>query len=271
MRTPTLLSLLALVTVTSASVVACSSETEPTDEPVTGDPATNDGEEEEVKAAVIGESSNGKTVDVQVGRSFTIGLSSNASTGYRWRVKSVDRTIGQPKESSVPGDSSRPGSAGTQKFTWKTTGPLNYIGKHVIELEYQRPWAETAPPAKTFKVTINIVGESAKKCGGLAGQMCGAGEYCEYKAAQACGMADQQGTCQKKPEACAEIYSPVCGCNGKDYGNACEANGAGTSVAHAGKCADSGTRCGNGTCGAGQVCCNPLRAICTPPGMFCIQ
>src|SRR6185369_12913237 len=111
---------------------------------------------------------------------------------------------------------------------------------------------------KTFKVTINITGEFSKKCGGLIGAVCGAGDYCEYKASQACGFADQQGTCQPKPQACAEIFSPVCGCNGKDYGNACEANGAGTSVAHNGACASAGARCGNGTCGAGTVCCNPL-------------
>lgn len=35
--------------------------------------------------------------------------------------------------------------------------------------------------------------------------------------------------------------------------------------------APSGPRCGSVTCGAGQVCCNPLRGICTAPGMFCIQ
>jgi hypothetical protein len=35
--------------------------------------------------------------------------------------------------------------------------------------------------------------------------------------------------------------------------------------------APAGVRCGSATCGAGLVCCNPLRGICTAPGMFCIQ
>lgn len=30
-------------------------------------------------------------------------------------------------------------------------------------------------------------------------------------------------------------------------------------------------KCGDATCGAGLVCCNPLRGICTKPGDFCIQ
>ncbi len=33
----------------------------------------------------------------------------------------------------------------------------------------------------------------------------------------------------------------------------------------------TGPRCGTTTCAAGFVCCNPLRNICTRPGMFCIQ
>ncbi len=33
----------------------------------------------------------------------------------------------------------------------------------------------------------------------------------------------------------------------------------------------SGETCGNATCGAGLVCCNPVMGICTAPGMFCIM
>lgn len=269
MRSLSLVATLALFLVGSGSVVACSADSSPADEPATN-PETASGEDEEIKAAVISEKDDGKTVDVQLGRSFTIALSSNASTGYRWHVKTVDRTIGQPKESMVAGNPNQPGAAGTQKFTWSTKSPLNLVGKHAISLEYVR--AGTAAPAKTFTVTVNILdGASAKKCGGLIGATCPAGDYCEYKATQACGAGDQQGTCQKKPDACAQFYQPVCGCNGKDYGNSCDANAAGTSVAKDGKCASAVTRCGNGTCGAGMVCCNPLMAICTLPGQFCAQ
>jgi hypothetical protein len=33
----------------------------------------------------------------------------------------------------------------------------------------------------------------------------------------------------------------------------------------------TGVRCGTITCAPGDVCCNPLRNICTPPGWACIQ
>lgn len=76
-----------------------------------------------------------------------------------------------------------------------------------------------------------------KSCGGFAGFQCDEGQFCNYGDADGCGYADQLGTCEVLPEACAEIYAPVCGCNGEDYANACEAHAAGASVKQTGSCA----------------------------------
>ena len=48
-------------------------------------------------------------------------------------------------------------------------------------------------------------------------------------------------------------------------GTQCVADASGT------RCEPVGVRCGTTTCAAGLVCCNPLRNICTRPGMVCIQ
>lgn len=89
-------------------------------------------------------------------------------------------------------------------------------------------------------------------CGGFAGLTCSSGEFCSYAAEDICGAADQMGTCEPIPDVCPEIYLPVCGCDGNTYSNWCHANGAGTSVASEGPCADQCTS--DSDCAAGQAC-----------------
>ena len=48
--------------------------------------------------------------------------------------------------------------------------------------------------------------------------------------------ADAAGVCTVKPQICYQLYKPVCGCDGKTYGNDCFARGGGTSVDHDGAC-----------------------------------
>jgi len=60
--------------------------------------------------------------------------------------------------------------------------------------------------------------------------------FCNYEPGASCGEADAPGRCAVKPEVCAEIYKPVCGCDGKTYGNACAAAAAAVGVRADGKC-----------------------------------
>ena len=78
--------------------------------------------------------------------------------------------------------------------------------------------------------------ENAPVCGGLAGFVCGDKEWCDFPDAAACGSTDQFGTCETRPEVCAMIFMPVCGCDGMTYGNSCQAHAAGFDVAYAGAC-----------------------------------
>ncbi len=73
-------------------------------------------------------------------------------------------------------------------------------------------------------------------CGAMAGDTCAPDEYCAYMEGEYCGAADAQATCQPRPDVCIAVEDPVCGCDGKTYGNSCEAARAGTGVNTAGPC-----------------------------------
>ena len=71
---------------------------------------------------------------------------------------------------------------------------------------------------------------------GIGGFMCRSpGDYCRMPTGQ-CRVPDASGVCTPRPQVCTRIYQPVCGCDGRTYGNSCEAESAGTNPLHAGAC-----------------------------------
>lgn len=111
-----------------------------------------------------------------------------------------------------------------------------------------------------------------KSCGGftIEPQTCDAGEYCHYEQGDFCGAADAPGVCMDVPEACIEIFAPVCGCDGETYPNSCFANMAGTSVAHDGECTPPLCMSDN-DCSAGETCDTSVCHTPCAPGQVCPQ
>lgn len=127
-------------------------------------------------------------------------------------------------------------------------------------------------------------------CGGIAGVLCAANEYCDYSK-DTCGAVDGQGICKPRPQACPDFYSPTCACDGKVYGNDCDAASAGFDVSNLGNCTPPEKNqfgCGHGFCDSvTEYCykttsdvgelpdsfnCAPLPAACAgvPPSCACI-
>jgi Kazal-type serine protease inhibitor domain len=77
---------------------------------------------------------------------------------------------------------------------------------------------------------------TAPQPGDACGSRCDDGLFCSYTLDQQCGDDGSDGVCAVRGNICPKFYKPTCGCDGHTYGNNCEANAGGTSVARVGSC-----------------------------------
>ena len=86
-----------------------------------------------------------------VGKTFTISLEGNRTTGYSWKLatKLDPKLFKKVSETYSP---TNPGAGGMDKFTFRATGK----GSATIVFNYSRPWEKSTPPAKTATYTITV-------------------------------------------------------------------------------------------------------------------
>jgi hypothetical protein len=100
-------------------------------------------------------------------------------------------------------------------------------------------------------VSVAASGVCGASCGGVTAVKCGAGEFCDF-AVGSCGNANPSGSCVSPPKTCADVSSPVCGCDRKTYKSACEAAKAMVPLFASGECPCGGPD--NIACTDGRYC-----------------
>ncbi|MDE2143007.1 MAG: protease inhibitor I42 family protein [Elusimicrobia bacterium] len=98
--------------------------------------------------------------DIAVGEVLAIKLPCNPTTGYEWRLKSLDRKIASPSGPITfqKGEPGLTGAGGVCVLTIKGVKP----GRTAAILVYRRSW-ENGAPAKTFTARITVAARRAKK------------------------------------------------------------------------------------------------------------
>lgn len=106
------------------------------------------------KTIKINGDDNGSIIELKKGETLELSIRGNTTTGYSWKVESVDENVLKPL--GVPyyemDSNMLDGSGGTFIFTYTAAN----IGTTDLKLIYWRSFEPENPPVETYEVTVIV-------------------------------------------------------------------------------------------------------------------
>jgi len=104
----------------------------------------------------LNEADSGRTLELHLADRLDVVLEGNPTTGYRWELVTVDKSILKPTGASgkpdYKPDSSALGAGGKFTFTFEAAT----AGQTKLQLIYHRSFEKGVPPVKTFEATVVV-------------------------------------------------------------------------------------------------------------------
>ena len=108
------------------------------------------------KMIKVDDSFNGREVALQTGEALEVAIAENATTGFRWYIKTKLDFLPEFQDSEPPPSSPTgpPGKGGVHRFYFRAT----HAGTGELELEYRRSWEKQKAPARLYKLRVRVSG-----------------------------------------------------------------------------------------------------------------
>ncbi len=103
-------------------------------------------------SSCIDEAANGRTLAVELNRTFEVCLRENPTTGYRWSFAADGAPFVVLIDDSFQSDGDRPGAGGIHRWRFRAAEP----GSAKIVLSYRRPWEQGVSLERSFALSVRI-------------------------------------------------------------------------------------------------------------------
>lgn len=100
----------------------------------------------------IGESANGREVELPLHQTLRVTLPEVRTAGFRWNLRAPKERVCLLIKEDL--ESSAGGAGGSGKHHWEFRA--EEAGTVDIVIEYRRPWERATAPARTFSLSIRV-------------------------------------------------------------------------------------------------------------------